>query len=134
MHFDGAGFTGFRPPELVGFDRALDYIRAIQRPGAPTIVALDQPTIVPNGAEASRYGFNGLVAWFDDLRRVEMPRKADQDRLDASICLMIAIRWRLGPREESIVLGDLKTGYMVAPVSAVVRNRIMKDALTRGGL
>ncbi len=85
-------------------------------------------------AEAGRFDFKDLVAWFDDLRLAGMPRKADQDRLDASICLMIAIRWRLGAREESIVLGDLKKGYMVAPVSAVVRNRIMKDALTRGGL
>ena len=85
-------------------------------------------------AEASRFDFKDLVAWFDDLRLVGMPKKADQDRLDASIRLMIAIRWRLGAREASIILGDLKKGYMVAPVSAVVRNRIMKDALTRGGL
>jgi predicted RNase H-like nuclease len=24
VHFDGVGFTDFRPPELVSFDRALD--------------------------------------------------------------------------------------------------------------
>jgi predicted RNase H-like nuclease len=62
-------------------------------------------------AEAGRFGFKDLVAWFDDLRLVGMPKKADQDCLDASVCLMIAIRWRLGAREASIVLGDLKTGY-----------------------
>ena len=48
VYFDGVGFTDFRPPEFVGFDRSLVYIRAVRRPGAPTIVALYQPTIVPN--------------------------------------------------------------------------------------
>jgi hypothetical protein len=46
--FDGEGFADFRPPELKSFNGALDYIRDLQRPDMPTLVALDQPTIVPN--------------------------------------------------------------------------------------
>ena len=31
VHFDGVGFMDFRPPELVDFDRSLDYIRSRHR-------------------------------------------------------------------------------------------------------
>jgi len=64
-HFDGAEFTDFRPPELVGFDRALDYIRAVRSPGAPTIVAMDQPTIVPNetGMRPAEKVAASLISW-----------------------------------------------------------------------
>jgi len=45
------------------------------------------------------------------------PKKSDQDQLDAAICLLIALRWRLRPREESLMLGDLASGYMILPAS-----------------
>ena len=65
VYFDGVGFMDFRPPELVGFDRSLDYIRAVRRPGAPTIVALYQPTIVPNatGMRPAEKVAGSLISW-----------------------------------------------------------------------
>ena len=48
VQFDGARFVDFRAPGLVGFDGALAYVKAIRRRDLPTLVALDQPTIVPN--------------------------------------------------------------------------------------
>jgi predicted RNase H-like nuclease len=71
-----------------------------------------------------RFRFTSLSEWLDQLATIGMPKKTDQDRLDAALCLLIAIRWRLGAREESIVVGDLHTGYMVAPVSVEVNERL----------
>jgi len=52
------------------------------------------------------------------------PTKPDQDKLDAAICLLIALRWRLRPREESLMLGDLASGYMILPASPDVREHL----------
>jgi predicted RNase H-like nuclease len=41
-------------------------------------------------------------------------------------------RWRLSPREMSVAIGDLKNGYMVAPVSATIMGRLTQAALERG--
>jgi predicted RNase H-like nuclease len=41
--------------------------------------------------------------------------------LDAALCLLIALRWRLGLRKDSLMLGDLASGYMVLPASPDVR-------------
>ena len=238
--FDGSVFTDFQPLGLVGFDRALDYIRSTQRPGAPMIVALDQPTIVPNATgmrpsekvvgsliswtgggvqpantgrplfgraapvtrflrhlgavedpemartadhgvhlmevfpalalaslepaffglrkgprynparrktfriedwravvdavmrEAVNLGCTPLVSWIEETRANAAPLKEHQDRLDSVLCLLIAIRWRLGKREQSVAVGDLKNGYIVAPVSEPVLKRLRDVAAKRG--
>ena len=58
-----------------------------------------------------------------------LPRKADQDRLDAALCLLIALRWRLRPRDQSVLLGDLASGYIVAPSDAPAVARIASTAV-----
>ena len=235
--FDGDCFVEFREPELVGFEKALIYIKSIQRSDLPTLVALDQPTIVPNadgmrpvdkavssliswigggvqpanrgklnmfgphapisifleklGAdenpevartamrglhlievfpalalasleqhffgrlkgprynpsrrntfkiedwraviaaarnEAMRFGCTFLSEWLDQLTTIGMSKKTDQDRLDAVLCLLIAIRWRLGARNDSIMVGDLQTGYMIAPASVEVMDRLQRSS------
>jgi predicted RNase H-like nuclease len=235
--FGSDRFVDFQPPELIGFQQALAYINALQRSDMPTLVALDQPTLVPNdagmrpvekvaasliswmgggvqpanrgklamfgpkapiwdfleklaatenpedartavrglhlmevfpalalaslearffgrlmgprynpgrrrtfkiedwraviaaaSAEAKRFGCDALVAWLDELRNLEKPKKADQDRLDAALCLLIAIRWRFGARNESVAIGDLQTGYIVTPVSSAVMTVLLKAA------
>jgi len=52
------------------------------------------------------------------------PTKADQDKLDAAFCALIALRWRYRPRRESLLLGDFTSGYMVLPASFEVRARL----------
>ncbi|WP_174243277.1 DUF429 domain-containing protein [Beijerinckia sp. L45] len=74
--------------------------------------------------EAARLGCPAVAAWLAALRALAKPRKADQDRLDAVICLLIAVRWHLKPRERSAMIGDLDAGYTVAPVSPPVREKL----------
>ena len=239
IDLSGDRFSDFSPPEMVGFGAALTYINRLQRSDAATLIALDQPTIVPNRTgmrpvektvasliswlgggvqpanrgktmffgdeapiwpflekleaiedpdtarvaahgkylmevfpalalasyssaffgyrkgprynpdrktfriedwiatidaaihEATRFSCLQLVAWLNGLRTNLAPRKADQDRLDSALCLLVAMRWRLFPREMSVLIGDLRTGYMVAPVCAPVMQRLRQAASER---
>ncbi len=236
VRYDGTGFAQAAAPQLVGFDAALRLIETLHRAGEPTLVALDQPTIVRNDAgsrpvdrlAASVIGWagggvqpanRGRLGLFDDgapvwrfLRALgavddpsrardasaglfvmevfpvlavlslgeqffgrrlaprynparptfrlddwhavvaaaaaeaeslgctpasewlagaganPKPRKADQDRLDAVLCCLVAIRWRLSPPERSMMIGDRDTGSIVAPASAAMRERLTARA------
>lgn len=57
-----------------------------------------------------------------------LPRKADQDKLDAMICALIGLYWLIGPREQSMMIGDLQSGYMIAPTIDGVHYRISAKA------
>jgi predicted RNase H-like nuclease len=237
--FDGFRFTSFTAPELVGFDAAAAFIQTFAK-GSPTLLAIDQPTIVPNptgmrpaervaasviswagggvqpanrgrigmfdeaapiwrfllaigaiddpvraraetsglfvmecfpalallsfdphflgrlmaprynparktfriehwnavieavSAEAERLGCFAIVEWLVALPTMKKPLKADQDCLDAVICLLVAIRWRLSPPGASIMIGDLENGYIVAPASSAVRQRLVFAAQKYG--
>ena len=48
------------------------------------------------------------------------------------LCLLTALHWRLKPREQSMLLGDVVTGYMVTPASPEVRERLVRAARSRG--
>lgn len=82
--------------------------------------------------EAARFGCEPLVGWLERLASRPAPVKSDQDQLDAALCLLIAIRWRLAPRFESTMLGDLGSGYIVAPVFEPVLARLREEARRRG--
>jgi predicted RNase H-like nuclease len=79
-------------------------------------------------AEAQSLGCDDVAIWCAAAAGNPYPMKSDQDKLDAVICLLVAIRWRLRPRTDSVMLGDLETGYMVIPASADVRAYLMKAA------
>ena len=79
-------------------------------------------------SDARRLECRSLAEWCDQLSAVERPKKADQDRLDAAICLLIAISWRIEPRDRSLMIGDLATGYMISPASARVREKLLASA------
>jgi predicted RNase H-like nuclease len=85
---------------------------------------------VANAASSNfeRLGFAGPLQWCEDASRIEQPRNADQDKLDAMLCLLIGLLWRLGHRSESMLLGCLTNGYMVLPASSAVRERITTAA------
>lgn len=57
--------------------------------------------------------------WCMEASQLERPTKADQDKLDAVLCLLIAAWWRTRDRAQSMVLGDLQTGYMVTPAAVL---------------
>lgn len=84
--------------------------------------------------EANALGCLDLEAWCLSAGELSAPKKADQDRLDAGICLAVALRWRLRPRETSIMIGDLVTGYMITPVSAAMRERLTVAAAKMDGV
>jgi predicted RNase H-like nuclease len=87
--------------------------------------------------EAGELGCDELAEWCRRSGEITQPRKADQDKMDSALCALIALRWRLCPREESLLLGDLTTGYMVLPASPEVRERLTpaagKCAVAMGG-
>lgn len=60
------------------------------------------------------------------------PSKADQDRLDAMLCLLVGMTWRMRPRTASMLVGDLAEGYMVFPASPAVRERMTAAAAVCG--
>ena len=84
-------------------------------------------------AEAEALGCAELAAWCTAAGALERPTKADQDMLDAALCTLVALRWRRRPRDQSLLLGDLASGYMVMPASPAVRLRLT-DAARRTGV
>jgi predicted RNase H-like nuclease len=69
-------------------------------------------------------GIDGINPWVQEFASISTPRKQDQDRLDAALCALIGYHWRIMPRTDSIMIGDLANGYMVAPVSPEIRFRL----------
>jgi predicted RNase H-like nuclease len=57
------------------------------------------------------------------------PRKPDQDKLDALICLCIALHWTLG--DPACMIGDLDTGYMVVPTHPPLSEELRAAAASR---
>ena len=70
-----------------------------------------------------------LSQWADDMAKLEAPGKCNQDKIDAAICLLIALWWRKAREEHGLtVIGDLKSGYMVTPTSDATREILQKAA------
>ena len=69
-----------------------------------------------------------LSGWAGEVARLAAPTKRDQDRLDAAVCLLVALYWRRAPRNRSVVIGDSRTGYMVTPVSPASREILERVA------
>lgn len=73
----------------------------------------------------------GLDHWCSEIASSETPRKADQDKLDDLICGLVALHWIVAPRDQSVMIGDLVTGYMIAPATNGVHERLHAAALQR---
>ena len=69
-----------------------------------------------------------LSRWAGGAAKLAAPKKKDQDRQDAAVCLLIALYWRRAPEDCSIVIGDSETGYMVTPVSPESRKVLVEAA------
>jgi predicted RNase H-like nuclease len=78
--------------------------------------------------EAHELRCDELAEWCRAAMSTAQPRKADQDKLDSALCVLIALHWRLRPREASLLLGDLTTGYMVLPAIREVRKYLTNPA------
>jgi predicted RNase H-like nuclease len=60
-----------------------------------------------------------IVRWIDNAARKASPRKSDQDGLDACVCLLVALY--LAERKNCLMVGDLRTGYIVVPYGTGLR-------------
>lgn len=105
-------------------------------PGRKKTFRLEDWQKVARAAEEQFLSFNlpEAAAWCATEAGRDSPTKADQDRLDSMLCLLVAVHWRLGERQSSMMLGDLESGYMIFPASDAVRDRIATVALARGVL
>ncbi|HXI38505.1 MAG TPA: DUF429 domain-containing protein [Bryobacteraceae bacterium] len=54
-----------------------------------------------------------LAAWLAEAAPKTDPKKSDQDRLDACLCLLVAVLLHQG--RECLMVGNLATGYIVVP-------------------
>jgi predicted RNase H-like nuclease len=91
-------------------------------------------SIVASGVAAFAHNLASpdLADWLDGESSRKNLRKADQDKLDAAICLAIAISWRYGAERETLLIGDERTGYMATITSAQSRAFLVKAAEKRG--
>lgn len=64
-------------------------------------------------------GLMKIVRWIDDLTGKASPQKTDQDGIDACLCLLVALH--LAEREDCLMVGNRKTGYIVVPDNAELR-------------
>jgi predicted RNase H-like nuclease len=62
-----------------------------------------------------RYGLVEISQWVGRASAIKSPRKADQDRLDACLCLLAALHVAKG--NDCLVVGDRESGYIVVPHS-----------------
>jgi predicted RNase H-like nuclease len=110
-------------PAILGRGRAAKY-----NPTATTFDPLDWPLVTTGVAKFTRrLGAQHLADWVDNLSKLKTPRKADQDRLDAAMCLSIALAWRHGPAAETLLIGDERSGY-IATVASKETRAILVDA------
>lgn len=81
------------------------------------------------GRHAATEKIPELALWAQKAASLSAPKKADQDKLDATICAIVGLLWRTKPRTETIMVGDLETGYMIAPASPEVRSKLRLAAI-----
>ena len=80
---------------------------------------------------ADRFHLQTLSDWAGEIGELAVPAKEHQDKVDAALCLIIALQWRRGREIDGMcVIGDLDTGYIVTPTSDDTR-RILQEAVER---
>jgi predicted RNase H-like nuclease len=80
---------------------------------------------------ANNLQLSELAEWADGLTTKERPRKGEQDKLDAAICLLVGILWRLAPSNSAAMIGSIEEGYMISPISEATRPRLSDAAKKR---
>ena len=83
-------------------------------------------------AHASATGRAEIARHAEGLAALPAPTKADQDKLDALICLLIGLGWRQLPAQDGLVLGDGDSGYIVTTVSPATRSWLVATASSKG--
>ena len=69
---------------------------------------------------ANACGLRAFSQWATTMRGLNPPSKRHQDKIDAALCLLIALQWRHQSHGVRAI-GDLATGYIVSPTSNETR-------------
>jgi predicted RNase H-like nuclease len=80
---------------------------------------------------ARMHSVEAAAQWCADVRS-KTPAKADQDMIDSVICTLIGMSWLFAQPEDTVMIGDQATGFMIAPCSADVLARMKRSAAERG--
>ena len=102
-------------------------------PGSVKFNSCDWKIVISGVASfAQSLGAGDIADWVEKQALIEKPRKADQDQLDAAICLTIALAWRKSPRRDTLLIGDEQKGYIATVVSAQTRDVLVNTAEKHG--
>jgi predicted RNase H-like nuclease len=82
------------------------------------------------GERCLQHGLFELLDWATQAAANARPRKADQDGLDACICLLAAIH--LGARRECLMVGDTTDGYILVPSGPELRDELEARCVATG--
>lgn len=72
-------------------------------------------------------GVAAIADWINSIRFLEFPRKSDQDRLDACLCLLVAMDMAEG--EVCVVIGEQKSGYIVTSASEMMESELTQRCI-----
>jgi predicted RNase H-like nuclease len=67
-------------------------------------------------------GLKRVAGWIDVAAQSAPPRKTDQDKLDACLCLLVALC--LVEQKDCLMIGEVETGYIVVPHAAALRTEL----------
>ncbi len=80
----------------------------------------------------SSHALQNFDSWCETMLGAVSPRKSDQDKVDAMICALIGLHWLRAPRAQSMMIGDLESGYMIVPAPGGIHERLVAAAQLRG--
>ncbi len=99
-------------------------------PARPTYSDFDWCHVCKQTSTALReLGLTGMAHWVDSVTKGR-PHKSDQDRLDACLCLLVALRLMTGG--EGLVVGDCQTGYIVVPFEQGLQEELERRCIVLG--
>lgn len=68
-----------------------------------------------------------IANWIDSIQSMNMPRKADQDCLDACLCLLVAMD--IADGKNYLVVGEQETGYIVTSDSELIASELTQRCI-----
>ena len=73
---------------------------------------------------------SGLAGWLAEMKAKEAPGKADQDRLDACFCLLVALN--LAESRACLMIGNAETGFIIVPQGDGLQRELEKRCRDTG--
>ena len=73
------------------------------------------------------HGLFGIAEWLAVASNLPAPRKSDQDRLDACLCLLVALH--LIDAKHCLMVGNPQSGYIVVPDGVELRGELEERCL-----